>query len=250
MKSKKYGNDATAIFINQMLPTKSGRYTSNITYCDTVEGLHTEDQALMIRRLYEEFDCDYIAIDSTGIGLGVFDALVRDINDPERGEIYPALSCCNNPDMASRCTVPGAPKVIWALKGSPGLNSECAYLLREGFRTGRVRLLVTEEDGIAALSELKGFNSLSAMDKARVEAPYIHTTLLINELVRLQHEETNGKVRLFERPGMRKDRYSSLSYSYYVATQIEAKQNKRHGATMDSKNSFVYRAPKSRRERW
>ncbi len=66
MSSKKNNNDATAIFINQMLPSKSGRYSNNIVFGHTVEGAHTEDQALTIRRLYEEFDCDYIVIDTMG----------------------------------------------------------------------------------------------------------------------------------------------------------------------------------------
>ena len=66
MSSKKHNNDASAIFINRMLPTKSGRYISNIVYCDSAEGLHTEDQALMIRRLYEDFQCDYIVLDTNG----------------------------------------------------------------------------------------------------------------------------------------------------------------------------------------
>jgi hypothetical protein len=161
MSSKKNNNDASAIFINQMLPTKSGRYINNIMYCDAAEGLHTEDQALMIRRLYDEFSCDYIVIDTIGVGLGVFDALVRDIVDPDTGEIYPALSCCNNQEMADRCTVKGAEKVIWAIKANTTLNSECAILLREGFRSGKVRLLITEYDGDEAMSSIKGYNSLS-----------------------------------------------------------------------------------------
>lgn len=66
MSSKKNKNDATAIFINQLLPTRAGRYISNIVYCDSAEGLHTEAQALMIRKLYDEFECDYIVLDTNG----------------------------------------------------------------------------------------------------------------------------------------------------------------------------------------
>ena len=66
MSSKKHNNDASAVFVNQLLPTKAGRYTSNIVYGDAFEGLHTEDQALVIRKLYDEFQCDYIALDCTG----------------------------------------------------------------------------------------------------------------------------------------------------------------------------------------
>ena len=93
MSSRKNNNDATAIFINQLMPTKAGRYTSNIVYADACEGLRTDDQALVIRKLFDEFACDYLVLDTNGLGLGVYDCLARDIVDPETGEIYPALSC-------------------------------------------------------------------------------------------------------------------------------------------------------------
>ena len=244
MSSKKHNNDATAIFINQMLPSKSGRFTSNIVYSETFEGLHTEDQALAIRKLFKEFSCDYIVIDCTGLGLGVYDALVRDKVDPDTGEIFPALSCCNNQEMADRCTTKGAEKVIWAIKGNSALNSECAVLLREGFRSGKIRLLITEYDADnISFPEIKGYNSLSQQNKLELLMPHIHTTLLINELVNLQHDESGGRVRIYEKTGMRKDRYSSLSYNYYVATQLESKVSRCH-ETNYSNDAFIFKPPK------
>lgn len=245
MSSSKNNNDATAIFINQMVLTKAGRYTHNMVYTDIAEGLHTEDQALMIRKLYDEFDCDYIVIDSQGVGLGVFDSLVRDLSDPDTGEIYPALSCCNDPSMAERCTTPGAAKVIWAIKATAQMNSDCAVLLREGFRSGKIRLLMTEYDGDAILSEIAAYNKLPADEKLRFQLPYINTTLLIDETVKLKHEESNGRVRVYERTGRRKDRYSSLAYNYYVATQIETRESKRKIIVNRApQEQFLYRAPK------
>lgn len=67
MSSKKHNNDATAIFINCLLPTKAGRYSSNIVYTESNEGLRTEEQALIIRRLFDEYACDYLVLDSNGI---------------------------------------------------------------------------------------------------------------------------------------------------------------------------------------
>ena len=66
MSSRKNKNDATSIFINSLMPTKAGRYTSNIVYTDACEGLRTDYQALMIRKLYDEFMCDYIVLDTNG----------------------------------------------------------------------------------------------------------------------------------------------------------------------------------------
>ena len=78
--------------------------------------------------------------------------------------------------------------------------------------------------------------------------PYIHTTLLIDELVKLQHDESGGRVKIKERSGMRKDRYSSLSYNYYVATQLESKLGRRRENT-SSENFFMFKPPKIKHER-
>lgn len=244
MSSSKHKNDASAIFINQLLPTKAERYSNNIIYTETSEGAHTEDQALRIRKLYEEYECDYIVLDCKGVGLGVYDALARDITDSDTGEIYPALSCCNNPDMASRCVSRNAEKVIWAINGSARFNSDCAIQLREGFRTGKIRLLATEYDGENFLKGIKGFSSLTTSDQVLLTLPYVNTTLLISELINLQHDESGGLVRIFEKSGMRKDRYSSLSYNYWVACQLEKNIRKRYSKTDNVKDIFMFRAPK------
>lgn len=244
MSSKKNNNDATSVFINQLMPTKAGRYVSNIVYADSYEGLRTDDQALIIRKLYDEYMCDYLVLDTTGLGLGVYDCLARDMVDQETGEIYPALSCCNNLEMASRCTVIGAEKTIWAIKASAQFNSDCAFLLREGFRSGRIRLLSTEYEADEFLSEIKTYASLSASEKIQLQMPYIQTTLLIDELTKLQHEEAGaGKIKVYEKAGMRKDRYSSLSYNFYVATQIENRLTKKRSLNNSDSNFYRIRPP-------
>ena len=245
MSSRKHNNDATAIIVNQMMPAKSGRYMNNIVYTQSAEGLRTEAQALMIRKLFDEYLCDWLVLDANGIGLGVYDCLARDIVDPDTGEIYPALSCYNDVTMAERCTVIGAPKVIWSIKASAQFNSDCAFLLREGFRSGRVRLLVSEYDADEALSEIRGWTSLNPPEQLKMKMPYINTTLLIDELVNLQHEETAGRIKIFEKAGMRKDRYSSLAYNYYVAIQLENRMGRRNNANASVSDLFVIKAPKS-----
>lgn len=248
MSSRRHNNDATAIFINQMMPTKAGRYVNNIVYADAQEGLRTDDQAFEIRRAFDEYQCDYLVLDTSSLGLGVYDCLARDITNPETGEIYPAISCCNNSEMASRCVSPNADKVIWAIKASAQFNSDCAFLLREGFRSGRIRLLITEYDAEDVLGEIKGYKSLPPIERMKLQLPYIQTTLLIDELTKLQHEEAGGKIRVKERSGMRKDRYSSLSYNYYVAIQIESKVGRANANNANSLSMFVIKPPSQNRK--
>lgn len=252
--TKKKKNDATAIFINSLTPTKAGRLVSNIVYAENNEGMRTEEQALRIRKLFDAYDCDYLVLDAKSMGLSIYDALAKDMPDPDTGEVYPALSCCNNDDLAARCVSRNAPKVIWAMLGNAKFNSDCALLLREGFRSGRIRLLITEDDLDGVLGDMREYNALSVADKVALKLPYINTTLLIAELINLQHEESTGLVRISEKPGARKDRYSSLSYNFWVANQIEHEQLKKgvRIGVKDNAPSFIFRAPGSKRdeERW
>lgn len=242
MASTKNRNDASAIFINQLLPTKAARYMNNIVYTESSEGKHTADQALRVRKLFDMYSCDYIVIDVKGVGFGVADSLVRDINDPETGEIYPALSCCNNTEWAARAPS-GAEKALWVINATDRFNSECAVMLREGFRSGRIRLLENEYDGELKMADIKGYKSLDVEDKNILTLPYMNTTFLINELINLQHDDSNGLVKIFRKGNSRKDRYSSLSYNYWVACQLESKLKKRSGLS-DGDKVFMFRAPK------
>ena len=66
MASRKHKNDATSITVLQLLPTKNNQYIRNVVYLENFEGGHSETQAIKIRRLYEDFQCDYIGIDTLG----------------------------------------------------------------------------------------------------------------------------------------------------------------------------------------
>lgn len=247
MSSSRNKNDATSIFLNQMLPMANNKYLSNIVYTENNEGLRTDVQALNIRRLFDEFDGDYLVIDVRGLGLGVVDTLMSDIYDPINGKTYGALSCVNNPEIAARCSVSGAPKKIWAIQGSPEFNSQCALGLREALKQGLVRLLISEYDAEEVLQSIKGYASLNPEDILEYKLPYTHTSLLVTELINLEYETRNNVIRVKEKPGMRKDRYSSLSYNIYVAKAIE-----RDMAILNSKKSienivFNFRSPKLRK---
>ena len=248
MSSTKNKNDATSIFVNQMLPTSNNRFVNNIVYTDNNEGLRTDAQALVIRKLFEDYDCDYLVLDTKGLGLGVSDALMADIYDQESGTTYGALSCCNNDELAKRCLVPDAPKVIWSVQGTQEFNSQCALGLREALKQGSVRLLTSEFAAEDSLGELRGYDNLSTADALNLKLPYIHTSLLINELIKLEYEVRNNVIRVKEKAGMRKDRYSSLSYNIHVAKIIERDLQVQKSKKTMEQLVFKFRAPQIKKK--
>ena len=218
MASKKQNNDASAIIINSAIPTNNDNYTSNIIYMENHEGLNTDELALVVRRLYDMYKCTDLVVDCQGQGLGVYDKLIQDIVDPTTGELYPALSCCNDKVMAERCKVDNAPKVIWSIKASASFNNEICILLRSGFQNGKINLLVSDSEADEILSDKI---KMPAYEQMQYKLPYMQTTLLVYELINLEYEIKGTNVKITEKSGMRKDRYSSLAYNYWVQCQLE-----------------------------
>ena len=222
MASKTHKNDASAIIVNRAIPTNNDNYTANIVHMENHEGLNTNELALTVRKLYKEYKCTDLVLDTSGQGLGVYDELIRDIIDPTTGELYEALSCRNDRAMADRCKVSRAPEVIWSIKGNASFNSEICLSLRSGFKQGKINLLISEQEAEELLrSKLKGFNKLSADIQVMYKMPYIQTGLLVKEITQLEYEHKGQNIKIKERTGMRKDRYSSLAYNYWVQCQLE-----------------------------
>lgn len=239
-------NDATAIFILQLTPLDNYQYSRSVIYADALDGGHTETQAINIRKIYDELECDYIVLDTLGVGISIYDNIAKDLVDPDTGVIYPALSCLNDDEMAARCKGTNAPKVIYSVKATSSFNSECALLLRDCLKRGKTKLLISESDAEEQFRKHKFYKDLDSSDKVKILLPYIHTTLLIQEMVNLEHETKNGVIKLKEKSSNRKDRYSSLTYGNYFATILERKLSKPRQKIKSASSLFEFRQPKIR----
>ena len=248
MASKKHDNDASALIIHSAMPTSSHRYMDNVVYLETQEGLITDELGLLIMRFYYQYNCDYIVLDCVGAGSGVYDFLMTDRYDPMYGTTYPALSCCNNTEMADRCKVKGAAKVIWAIKATAQSNSAMMLALRSGIQNGYVNLLKSEEVIEPQLpSMINHYKKLTDNMQTQIKLPYIQTTFLINEMINLEHEMSNNLIKVHEKTGMRKDRYSSFEYGYWVIQELSKNLKPKTQDTNKLIEKFVMKKPELRR---
>lgn len=224
-------NDASAFFVARLVPTKDG-YDRQIIYSETIEGGHTGVQAMRIRQLFYDFNCDYIVLDTLNAGIGIYDQLTETQNDSERGTEYEPLSCINDERLAERCVYPNAPKVVYSIRGNATLNSQIANSIKDVLKRQKMKLPVPEAEGEEFLKGIKGYEKLPEEQKEKFRMPYMQTTLLINEMMNLEMEinETNGLIKLKEQGRSRKDRYSALSYLNYIASELEIKSRKKAGS--------------------
>ena len=46
---------------------------------------------------------------------------------------------------------------------------------------------------------------------------------MVNELINLDHEIKGTNIKIIEKPGMRKDRFSALEYNFKICTDLAVK---------------------------
>ena len=222
--SKTKNNDASSILINSAIPTDNNEYISNIVFLENHEGLTTDELGIIVMRLFNQYKCTDLVLDTNGAGLGVYDFVIKNQVDQETGNIYKAMTCINDKDMAKRCKVESANKCIWSIKATASFNNEMCIMLRSGIRNGKINLLVSEFEAEEILKDkIKNYQKMDSFAQVKFKSQYIQTTLLIYELINLQHKVEGTNIKIKEKSGMRKDRYSSLAYNYHVLRELEKK---------------------------
>lgn len=215
-------NDATIITCVRLIP-QGDTYLRKVAYIEKLEGSHSEDQAIRIKQLFEDFQASYVALDTHGNGMSVYDALVKVQYDEERDVEYDAWCAYNDEEMKKRAKTQNPLPVVFSIKADRKLNHEIATTLRSNFQSGNIELLVNEIEARDMLSDKKWYKDASVEQKVDYEMPFVQTTLLVNELVNLEHEISGGLIKVKEKSGKRKDRYSSLGFANYLAKTLEDK---------------------------
>ncbi|WP_405169308.1 hypothetical protein [Paenibacillus sp. FSL H3-0286] len=219
-------NDNTIFTCMRLLPNGEF-YSRQVPYLESMLGAHSEKQAIRLKQIFYDFEADYVAMDTSGNGISLFDDCSRILYDEERDIEYPAWTAMNNEEMKNRALDKNALPIIFSIKVTKAeLNHEIAMNLKTSFEKKSLKLLVGDVQGREHLIEKFSYHSKSVEEQIQLMKPYIQTTILVNEMVNLEYEIKNGYVKLFEVGRSRKDRYSSLAYCNYFAKTLEAKLKK------------------------
>jgi hypothetical protein len=213
-------NDATVLTCVRLIPN-GDKYLRKVAYIETIEGKHTDDQAIRIKQVFEDFQASYVALDTHGNGLSIYDALVKVMYDENRDVEYEAWCAFNDDVMKARAKTQNPLPVIFSIKAGNKLNHEIATSLRVNLQSSNIELLISEMEAKDSLSDKKHYQNASIEDRVSMELAYVQTTLLVNELVNLEHDIVGGYVKIKEKSGKRKDRYSSLGFANYLAKILE-----------------------------
>lgn len=210
-------------------------YRVQAPYIEAYTGKDALRQVIRIKQLMFDFEADYLVLDIANAGISIYDLGARVIYDDERGIEYPPWCCMNNEEVAKRINSGVDTPNVYAVSASQKFNSDIAFNLRQMLFDGKLDLLVNANEAAEELSiRWPEYLNGSAEDQLRFESPYLETMLTIKEASELECEklEQTGAVRLRERSGARKDRYTALSYGCWFASEL--------GRDMDNDEDFDY----------
>ena len=206
------------------IEVKNG-YRRIVPYIEANPGSDVDKQAIRIKQLYYDMECDFLALDTRNGGLMVYDRLAKVLYDEERDCEYPAWLCMNDEDIAKRVNVAGAVENVFAINASQKLNNDIAISLRNILDSKMMDLLIDMEEARDILeSHIPEYTSaIDGETMAFYERPYAETQALIKEMMSLEYtrNEQTGVITLFETGSNTKDRYVSLAYGNYLIGLLE-----------------------------
>jgi hypothetical protein len=222
-------SDQTAICAVRLIPLRGRGYKRSLCFLEVHKGKSTILQAKRLKEIFYDFEADWMVIDLQNAGIGVFDALSQVTDSEERGIQFPPMTVADNPfidldtrqKLRERTLGLNASPVIFPISATQQLNSQIAISFRNSLQKKMWEFLIPDGDAEDFLMKTnKEF--LTVQDDLSMKpffiSPYVNVGLLIGECINLDMSLVNGMIRLVEKPGCFKDRFSSVSYLNWVVS--------------------------------
>lgn len=205
------------------LEVKQG-YRRQVVYIEPQTEYETTKQAIRIKQLFTDFDADYCVLDTRNAGVSVFDALAKVLYDVERNVEYEPWTCINDDRLKERIVIAGQKEVVFSIKAQLETNSKIAVCMKNTLNRKMIELMVSNQEGVEELQRLvPEYATADVATQLFYERPFLETVALINEMINLEYTVQNqtGLIKIEERNGARKDRYTSVSYGNYFIELLE-----------------------------
>lgn len=230
-------NAKSALVVIKITPQKN-KFLKEVVNVFSSEGQHDLWQAKFLKEKVEQYKARMLIIDANGIGSGVVDNLVLDLDDG-----YPPYKVVNDKKGLWKPyeLADGIP-IVYALKSqnTETKDGDMINHLMKTFNKLDVHLLVNPHDGIKNMEKKRKrkFSDDEPEEQVIAERPYLETDVLCGELLNLRYKP-RGSDPTVERVSTRiqKDRYSALLYGIYWIYLEEKKKYVRKRKKFDPINA-------------
>lgn len=218
----------SSLVVIKCIPKGGGSYTRHVVNVFVNQGMHFKEQAKFVKQKVEEYKARMLCVDSNGLGKGLVDYLVTEIDE------NPPYSVVNS-DEYKAYNRPNSIPVLF-LVSSQAKNTKNADIVNRfmtSMKNGDIKLLKSES---LARGIIKEKDSNKMMEELM---PFIQTDRLIDEIMNLIYVQNGNttSVKPVSR-SIEKDRYSALAYGNFYVYLLEQKNKKKKGRASQSATRF------------
>jgi hypothetical protein len=239
-------NALSCLVVIKITPKNDRSYLKEVVNIFSMEGQHDTWQAKFLKQKVKEFKAKILIVDANGLGSGVVDQLVLDLNDGNPP--YKVVNDENNnwKKYESNEAIP----MVFALKSQERntKNGDMINRFMQYFNKIDVGLLKVPHEGIKDL-EKKLKHRLKDEEQSNSEIPYILTNNLCDEIMNLKYKQ-QGNTTQVERISrkIQKDKFSALMYGLFWIYLDERKNlEKKKKGNADISSLFQFKQPTIRR---
>ena len=136
------------------------------------------------------------------------------------------MSCFNKEDKKERCGYKESIPIVYGVVANEQLNNDIAVTLKASLEKGTINFLVNEFEAEDFLTDHYDYQLKSNEEKVKLMYPYLQTTLIQTEIIKLRTEITRYGIKLVEFSQNTKDRFSALAYMNKFIREQEKKLKK------------------------
>lgn len=209
------GGDNTVAHIIKLVPRKD-HIEKQVVYTLSMNGLSFKEQAAQIRAVMKKFPVIVVAMDTSGLGVGLADELANEYWDIELQRNLPPIIDINDVEAIARITN-GIP-LIHGVKPNNEMNHHMGMLIKTATQKKHVRFYSPDagDDKIATQTADMSTSSLLTTEE---EKQNLEAEALRRECMAIS-AKPNGVFFKFESK-TRKDRFSALGFGLLAAEKRE-----------------------------
>jgi hypothetical protein len=227
-------NDNTIMSCIRLIPSMGKGYERHLVYLESHKGENTVVQAGRVKDIFFDFEADYIILDLAQAGISLYDMMSQVTTNDDRGVQYPAFTVVDEhfdfvedklrKELRERTLGKSPIPVIFPIIANAGLNSQIAVALRNTLQKKLWNFLIPEGDAEEYMIRTNKEYTVDSMDAdttAFFNHPYVQTSLAIGECIALDLTLMNGQIKLVEKSGNYKDRFTTIAYANFIASQFD-----------------------------
>lgn len=222
-------NASCALVVLKCIPRSDGTYSKHVVNIFSFEGTHFLKQARFLKRKVVEFDARMLVVDVNGLGKGLVDQLVLEIDE------NPPYSVVNDDRYDKYKTDDSIPMIYGVSSNTKDQKASDIHRVFVNYIERQdVKLLVSES--YARQEKFKNDKKLDDSERsARVFLPFTMTDLLFDEVMNLEQEQVGNQMKVKQiSKQINKDKFSALEYGLFYIYQLEMKNQIRVQQRADS----------------